>query len=612
VVTAADRDDHARRAARQRWHLAQRAAALLAVDPVGVGGVVVSAGAGPVRDRWLAHAQRLLRAPGVRRVPLHITDSRLLGGLDLAATLRAGRPVAERGLLADSDGGVLLLPMAERIVPEMAARLAAVLDSGEVRVERDGVALQMPARFGVIAFDESQGEDAPPPAALLDRLAMHLDLGALGLRDCDDLAADAGAEAIEAARARLGDVAVADAHIEALCATALALGIASLRVPLLALRVARANAAFDGRREVIDADLELAGRLVLAARATQLPAVKQDAEAEPEPPEPPPANDDSSAAADETQQLPERPLEDRVLEAAQAAIPPGLMALLQAGLAPRRRAGASGRAGAAQASVLRGRPASTRRGELRAGARLNVVETLRAAAPWQPLRRREQATTAAARRGSDAGARPRVDVRRDDFRITRFKQRSQTTTLFAVDASGSSALHRLAEAKGAVELLLADCYVRRDEVAVIAFRGQRAEVILPPTRSLVRAKRSLAGLPGGGATPLAAGLETLLLLAQAEQRRGHTPVAVVLTDGRANVARDGATGRSAGEADALAAARAVRSALLNAVLVDTSPRPQPGAVALAEAMGARYVVLPHADARALSAAVLSVQRAPAD
>jgi magnesium chelatase subunit D len=610
MPAARDAEEAGRHAEQLRWRDAQRGAALLAVDPVGLGGVALRAGAGPVRDRWLAVAQRLLGDRALRRVPSHITDSRLLGGLDLAATLKAGRPVAERGLLADSDGGVLLLPMAERLPPEMAARLAAVMDSGEVRLERDGTALQTPTRFGVIAFDEGQGDDAAPPAALIDRLAIVLDLDALALRDVEAEQRAAGvvdAVAVDAARARLPRVIVEDDQVEVLCATALALGIGSLRAPLLALRVARASAALDGRDAVGEVDLELAGRLVFAARATQL-LPGEDAPA-PEPPEPPPPDDDNASNDNEDEQeIPDRPLEERVLDATEAAIPPGLLALLQAGLAPRRRAGAAGRAGAMQASQRRGRPTGTRRGELRAGARLNVVETLRAAAPWQPLRRREAAraaveVTPSEKSGAEAVARSRVDVRRDDFRITRFKQRSQTTTLFTVDASGSSALHRLAEAKGAVELMLADCYVRRDEVALIAFRGQGAEVILPPTRSLVRAKRSLAGLPGGGGTPLAAGLQALLLLAQAEQRRGHTPVAVLLTDGRANVARDGAPGRAAGEADALAAARAVRAAELNAVLVDTSPRPQPAAAQLAAAMGARYLALPHADARALTAAV---------
>jgi magnesium chelatase subunit D len=127
-------------------------------------------------------------------------------------------------------------------------------------------------------------------------------------------------------------------------------------------------------------------------------------------------------------------------------------------------------------------------GDPRSGARLDLMATLRTAAPWQRLRG-----------PAPGGARLRVQA--DDFRVVRFRQRAQSVTVFVVDASGSAALYRLAEAKGAVELLLADCYVRRDEVAMIAFRGDMAELLLPPTRSLVRAKRSLSALPGGGGTP---------------------------------------------------------------------------------------------------------------
>jgi magnesium chelatase subunit D len=194
-------------------------------------------------------------------------------------------------------------------------------------------------------------------------------------------------------------------------------------------------------------------------------------------------------------------------------------------------------------------------------------------------------------------------VRREDFHVWRFKQRSETTTVFVVDASGSAALHRLAETKGAVELLLADCYVRRDSVAVIAFRGAGAELLLPPTRSLVRAKRSLAGLPAGGGTPLAAGIASAHTLADAVRRRGATPVIVLLTDGRANIARDGTPGRARAGEEALAAARLMRLEGLSTLLLDTSPQPQESARQLAAAMGARYLPLPHAGATVLSAAV---------
>jgi magnesium chelatase subunit D len=175
--------------------------------------------------------------------------------------------------------------------------------------------------------------------------------------------------------------------------------------------------------------------------------------------------------------------------------------------------------------------------------------------------------------------------------------------VFVVDASGSTALHRLGEAKGAVELLLADCYVRRDRVALIAFRGQAAELLLPPTRSLVRAKRCLAGLPGGGGTPLATGIDSAVALADALRHHGDTPLLVFLSDGGGNVARDGSHGRQRAQDDAQAAAVRVRTAGLAAVVVDTSPRPSPLARQLAEAMLARYLPLPRADAATLSRAV---------
>ncbi len=577
------------------WEDAVLAASLLAVDPLGTAGVSLRACPGPARDRWLTLVRALLpESAPVRRIPLHIGDGRLLGGLDLAATLRAGRPVAERGILVDADGGVVVLAMAERLAQSTAARLTAALDTGEVVVERDGLALRTPTRFGVVALDEGLTEDEKPPAALLDRLAFHLDLSAVAVRDLD--APVSSRADIGAARDRLAAVVAGEDGVAALCTAAMALGIASIRAPMLALRVARAAAALEARGAVAESDLALAARLVLAPRATQLPAPEPP---EPEAPEPPDQEDRSDDEGADQQD----PLEEVVLDAAQAAIPPGLLAQLQLAGRDRTRNAAAGRAGAVQHAMRRGRPAGVRRGEPRAGARLNVVETLRAAAPWQPLRR-------SAARGEAAQDRPstRVEVHREDFRVTRYRHRSQTTSIFVVDASGSTALHRLAEAKGAVELLLADCYVRRDQVALLAFRGRTAELLLPPTRSLVRAKRSLAGLPGGGATPLATAIHAAVDLADAVRRRGETPVAVLLTDGTANVALDGGTQRAQAEEEALAAARALRASGLTALLIDTSPRPRPAAHKLAMEMDAVYLPLPHADPAAVSDAV----RATAD
>ena len=580
------------------WSDAALAAVLFAVDPAGTGGVAVRSFPGPVRDCWLGLVRGLLPAGSpCLRIPLHANDSRLLGGLDLAATLRAGRPVAERGLLADADGGVVELAMAERLAGSTAARLTAVLDAGEVVLERDGVAARTPTRFGVIALDEGVGDDEAMPEALLDRMAFHLELSGVGVRDV--ARASWMADDVLAARGRLAGVRVADDVAETLCALALALGIASIRGPILALRVIRAAAALAGRDDATDEDIAAAARLVLAPRATRLPL----SESPPEEQETDPGDD----SADDAERSPpdsadsddagsgDRPLDERVLAAAAAAMPQDVLDRLRQGLRRRSRARAPGKAGMVQHASLRGRPIGVRRGDPGPGVRLNVVETLRAAAPWQRVRRQGAA--------SAAGGSIRVEVRRDDFRVTRFKHRSETTTIFVVDASGSSALHRLAEAKGAVELLLAACYVRRDRVALVAFRGRGAEVLLPPTRSLVRAKRSLASLPGGGGTPLAAGIDTATLLADGVRRRGGTPTIVLLTDGRANVARDGKGGRATAGQDALASARLMRAAQIRALLVDTSPNPQPSARELAQAMGALYLPLPYADAQTLSGAV---------
>ncbi|WAC73204.1 VWA domain-containing protein [Roseateles sp. SL47] len=203
-------------------------------------------------------------------------------------------------------------------------------------------------------------------------------------------------------------------------------------------------------------------------------------------------------------------------------------------------------------------------------------------------------------------------LRRDDLHLKRFRRPQETTTVFVVDASGSQAMSRLAEAKGAVELLLADCYVRRDRVALLAFRNAGAELLLSPTRSLARARRALSSLPGGGGTPLAAGIEAAWLLGRHVQTRdGGRVVLVFLTDARANITRDGHAGRLQAGQDALTAARRLRADGLQSLLIDTSSRPEPAALVLAQAMGARYVPLPHGEAAQVYAAVSAAVSAPA-
>lgn len=712
---------------------ALRAARLLAIDPVGLGGLCLRGRPGPAREACLAALQQALPATAPwRRAPLHVDDERLLGGLDVAASLAAGRPVQQAGLVAQAHGGVLLLPMAERWPAARAAQLVAAIEAGTVRPATAPVARAAddgqdadpadptdeaggrpgPARAGaaIVALDEGvEGEDAAPPRALLDRLALIVTLPdgpdpaasgrtdreardpsmpglAEGAPTGDELEALADRfDAADTARARAALPAVAfdAACVQALCVAAQALGIASLRAPWQAWCVARACAAAGGRGTVTQDDAEVAARLVLAPRARSLPAADKasescDAAPATDPAEapspstsptpapidgqdgpapdhdrlpsstldtsPPTTGDDREAPTDPT---PDAPLAERLVEAATAALPPMLLASLADPASHGRARGGEGRKGSAVQGATHGRPMSPKRGRPGAAARLDVLATLRAAVPWQAMRQRERAhahggpgagrlqPSAASHETAGAGARPSTDgsqgqrdrtrgrdaivrnasappdhpaprwqVRKDDFHVRRYAQPKPTTTVFVVDASGSQALHRLAEAKGAVELLLADCYVRRDRVALIAFRGTGAEVLLAPTRSLVRARRCLTALPGGGGTPLAAGLEAAWLMARRlRSHDGAQAKLVFLTDAQANVARDGLGGRAQATTDAMAMAARLAAEPCASVLIDTSPRPQPKAAALAAAMHARYVALPLAGARAVYAAV---------
>jgi len=545
------------------------AARICAADPA-LGGIVLR-GADLWQDDIVAAWTAALPADApVRRIPVHIDDDRLLGGIDLTATLALGRPVSRTGLLAEAHGGLVTVPMAERLDVGVAGRIATVIDTGALQVERDGATLTAPARFGVIAFDDGREPDDRAPAVLSERLAFHLSVDSPPAEDQPGAAVD-DAEAIET-----------------LVATAAALGVGSARAALFAWRAALGHARVHGRSGVTGADLMFAARTVLAPRATQLPPPPEAPDAGEDPP--PPDSDQPSEDRDDQVQEPGA-IEDKVLEAALAALPPDVLAQLAGGITARKGGPNRHGSGERRKSGLRGRPKGVIAGVPGGGRRLSLIDTLRAAAPWQTVR----------------GRQGRIAVRKDDLRVRRFETRAEVLTIFAVDASGSAAMARLAEAKGAVELLLAQAYVRRAQVALIAFRGTAAEVLLPPTRSLTRARRMLAELPGGGGTPLAAGLTAAHAMAEAARAAGRTPFLVILTDGRANIAADGRAVRAQAQADALAAAATIARSGIGAAFVDTSARPRAEGAELAAAMRARYLPLPRADAGAVHAAIAQAQ-----
>ncbi|MEL6421660.1 MAG: VWA domain-containing protein, partial [Pseudomonadota bacterium] len=495
------------------------AAAVFAAAPKACGAVWVRSAAGPVRDAWLALVGALLvgdareeeeNIPRVIRLPATPQLGHLRGGIDLAASLAAGRPIFLRGVLDGSPSAVFVVPMAERLEGDAAAALAEAVDDGR----------------GMILLDEGEADDAIPPAALTERAGLIVDLRDVAWHAREPVLYTAST--IARARHRLSPSALDVSEIEAMVRAAAALGVSGIRPARFALRVMQVAAALDGRVKTNEADAAIAARLVLAPRATAAPS-GADAPEEPqraEPSEPSTAASESDTPADRDDSPHEEPSDDLdrteppdpevlcdlVVAAALASLPGGVLDMLSSRRADRASAPrGAGSTRFRRGEGARGRAMRSRPGPLRDAARIDVVATLTAAAPWQRWR---QALMEQTLRGAppEVSANASTTARRliihpDDIRLRRFKPRTETLLMFVVDASGSAALNRIAEAKGAVELMLGDAYARRDQVALIAYRDRGAELVVPPTRSLTRAKRCLTMLPAGGGTPLAHGLD---------------------------------------------------------------------------------------------------------
>jgi len=263
-------------------------------------------------------------------------------------------------------------------------------------------------QFGVIALDESLDDDAPLGKALQERLGIWLDLKDLAPSDIQAMSVDALDTEAQAIHVQLSDdhlqkmraclTALQWTHDQALamCATAQGLGIDSLRIPSLALRVACCHAALNLRTELDNEDLEFAARRVLAPRATQWPSDQhessppEDTEASSQPPEEPqkepdpapPSEQESEDAPTEapTSEPTAEDLQEMMVAAALASLPPGVLdsLLTQAG---RNQGNTSGRSGQFRTGSQRGRPMPPRPGRPGGNSRLHVLATLRAAAP---------------------------------------------------------------------------------------------------------------------------------------------------------------------------------------------------------------------------------------
>jgi magnesium chelatase subunit D len=596
---------------------------------------------------WPLDAETETRPVRLVELPVGATEDRVLGSLHLSKVLTDGVAEYEPGLLARAHRGLLYVDEVNLLHDHLVDLLLDAAAMGRSTVERDGVSIAHAARFVLVGtMNPEEGELRPQ---LLDRFGLTVEIAAP--RDPRlraevvrrRLAFDADPETfvgtyadaeraltdrIAAARKLLPEVELTDAVLTKVAEVCAAFEVDGMRADIVATRTAVAHAAWDGRTTVTRADIRQAALLALPHRRRRNPfdapgldedlldAILGDEEPEPEPPLPPEPEGEGDGEGEGLDTPPRssgatRPPSEDGTDRPPKEDDQGLDTPPRSSGATRPPSeGEPSSEGPAMESVIgAAEPYKVRRFEVtgtgagesgkrsraltsngrRAGVNptgqggLHLVETIRAAAPHQLARGR-------------TGGRLRFE--HTDLRTARREGREANLVLFCVDASGSMAARkRMEQVKTAILSLLLDAYQRRDKVGLVTFRGDGAEVALPPTHSVDIAARRLAELPAGGRTPLAEGLLTAAEVLRVEAVRDprRRPLLIVITDGRATHGAD-AVARSRQAAQWIAEHRTT------AVVVDCEQGPMRMGLAgsLAQAMQATHLPIADVSASALT------------
>lgn len=564
------------------------------------------------RERYPALVPALARMR-VIELPLSATEDKVVGSLDIGHALKKGEKKFEPGILAQAHRNILYVDEVNLLNDHLVDVLLDAAAMGVNFIEREGVSFVHSSSFILIGtMNPEEGELRPQ---FLDRFGLCVDIEGIHdagtrveiIRRLQNYEEDRKAfihawepseqelrDRILRAQELLPEVTVPDAMLLLIAQICIDMAVDGHRADISMMKTAGTIAAFNSRTDVDENDVRQAAELVLSHRMRRRPFSDQQMDRQKieevirnTGKDIPPQSPDPARGTHPPQQgLPDG--------SATALFPagPSFQVNQQLLSLPHRR-DTTAREGSGRRHMTESRDGKYvfSRVPETIGPDIALDATIRAAACRQN------------QRGGDLA----VAIEPADLREKVRERKLGTTLLFVVDASGSmGAQQRMTSVKGAILSLLIDAYQKRDRVGLVAFRGERADVLLSPTSSVELARTSLQELPVGGKTPLAHGLaKGLEVLIRELQINRHTiPRMVLISDGRANVSR----GSCPPYEDAREVAAQIRDAKISSLVIDS----ESGflslgmAEALSGDLGAQYIRLADIGAEKLADVVKGI------